>query len=220
MIRLKQLLSEGVYVNERTIPLDDTVDAGFPCIWWKYGNPYHIVDELPTDNHGVTEIWPLTLIIKKDLNSKFQNLFGVSITKATWNPEKSYYPRMTLYLSGGSNNYYYEEWDFGHLQNFGKSGYDTEDTILPKHWQLHLAGKTSGGQSSEIIIKSATSQRVNIGHFTQVIRGYDRDYEYEKHADGYGETNYYARPKGGSLTRLKPGSEAYMAVKTKVFRDT
>ena len=224
MIRLKRLLTEGVYVNEHTIPLDDVTRVGFPAIFMnmEYNNPYHLWVQTKGDPQ-------LQLAIK--LNGKFKSLFGVSITGLR---EKQPYSqdgwvnsgfRYTLELSGGSNNYYYEYWSEDQMRKWDDSRPKgvkiTEDdrSIVPTHWQLHLAGKTSGGQSSEIIIKSVSSQDIKIGHYTQVVRGYDRDYEYEKHADGYGETNYYVKPKGGSLTRLKPGTEAYTAVKTKVFKD-
>ena len=229
MIRLKQLLSEGVYVSERTIPLDDVTKVEFPAIFMEFNNPYHLWLQTNGDP---------SLQLATKLNGKFKSLFGVHITELK---EKLYDNdgwvnhgwRYTLKLSGGTNNYYYEYWSEEQMRKWDdsrpKDVKDIEDDrpgrladdrpIVPTHWQLHLEGKTSSGLNSEIFIKASSSQNIRVGHYTQVIRGYDRDYEYEKHADGYGETNYYARKIGGPLTRLKPGSEAYNAVKNKVFRD-
>lgn len=221
MIRLKRLLTEGVYVNERTIPLDDVTKVDFPAIFMKFNNPYHL---------WIDSVGDPTWKIFMKLNGKFRALFGVNIEDV---PGAAYHDgwvnegfKYTLKLSGGSNNYYYEYWSADQMRKWDDSRpsgvipRDDDRPIVPTHWQLGLEGKTASGLTSKIIIKSASSQDIRVGHFTQVILGYDRDYEYEKHADGYGETNYYVKPKGGSLTRLKPGTEAYTAVKTKVFKDT
>ena len=225
MIRLKQLLTEGVYVNEKTIPLDDVTRVDFPAIFMKFNNPWYTAASM-VFYRASGGVEPEAVILNK-LNGKFRDMFGVNIVDVNIKGKdfrKNGF-RYTLKLSGGSNNYYYEYWNAESLNAWddsrpaGVSVGEDDRPIVPTHWQLHLEGKTSSGLTSEIFIKASSSQNIRVGHFTQVIRGYDRDYEYEKHADGYGETNYYARKKGGSLNLLKPGSEAYNAVKTKVFKD-
>lgn len=226
MIRLRDILTEATYVSERTIPLDDVTKVGFPAIFMKFNNPYYTAASMDfyRANDGVD---PEVVVLNK-LNGKFRDMFGVNILGVNIKGYKDFKKngfRYTLRLSGGTNNYYYEYWNAESInawddsRPFDVGAAEDNRPIVPTHWQLHLEGKTSSGLPSEIFIKALSSQDVRVGHYTQVIRGYDRDYEYEKHADGNGVTNYYARKRDGNLIRLKPGSDAYQAVKTKIFKD-
>jgi hypothetical protein len=220
MIRLQDLITEATtkWFDQNTIPLADPTTVGLPIITLMYGNFWNANYDGPDK-------------VKARVRSKIKNLTGLDVTRVDFYETGTPTIELTLSSTGKGENIFSETWPDDELNSTLKKNYDKEshkrftspfpphgldDVIAPIKWNLRINGKTATGAHAVIVYKNEDGNPAR-GRYEMSVMDYDKTYIYEKRADAYGVVNYYAL--SSRTIKLKPGTKAYNAVKTRVFGD-
>ena len=202
---VKGLINERtVIVNQDTIPLDYTTKVDLPAITVNFQNYWNAQKTGPDK-------------VKAKIRPIFKNLFGLEISTFSFYDKENLIDVWFKSQSNAYNAHYFEKWEpklFNNKFVTIEKNSQLYPIELPTRWSLEISFKKP---LSKLSYKSLSGDHMR-ATFEKEIYDYDKSYNYKITKDSSGTINFYTAKKDTeNWIRLKPGTEPYKAVKSKVF---